>query len=390
MLDLTKLLVGTESFGSSLRYTAASKNSFFGVKQNHGPVVAWTSTQTCNLSCVHCYAKSTAQIYENELSTEEAKTFIQSVADFKSPVLLFTGGEPLLRKDFLELATFARECGVRPTISTNGTLITPELAQAIKNIGVGYVGISIDGLENTNDTFRKTKDAFKKALAGIRNCVAVGQKVGLRFTITKHNYKELPDIFRLLEDENINRICFYHLVYSGRGKDIMKDDISHQEMRDVMDLIIEKVFYFHKKGLTKEILTVDNHADGVYLYLWLKKNRPDDAEKIYAMLKNNGGNRSGMAFANIGSTGEVYIDQFTRHYPLGNIRDKSFPEIWTDPDNELLNNLRNRQNKIEGRCHSCKYYELCNGNFRARAEAVRGNFWDSDPACYLTDQEIGV
>jgi MoaA/NifB/PqqE/SkfB family radical SAM enzyme len=240
MLSLTKMLTGDIYYGDELRYTPASKNQKHGVSEGRGPVVSWNYTRTCNLKCKHCYSSSESKIYENELTTEEALKFIDDLADFNVPSLLFSGGEPLIRKDFFTLAQHAVEKGIRPTLSTNGTLITPEVAQKIKDIGVGYVGISIDGLREANDHFRGVEGAFDKAIEGIRNCRAVGQRVGLRFTINKSNYKDINAIMDLMEEENIDRICFYHLVYSGRGNAIVHDDLTHEETREVMDLIIER------------------------------------------------------------------------------------------------------------------------------------------------------
>ena len=153
---------------------------------------------------------SDSRKYKDELTTAEAKKFIDDLAEFKVPVLLFSGGEPLIRPDFFELAAYAAAKNIRPTLSTNGTLITREVAQEIKNIGVGYVGISLDGLAAVNDKFRGIEGAFKLAMRGIENCVAVGQRVGLRFTINHHNFEELDKIFDFIEAEQINRVCFYH------------------------------------------------------------------------------------------------------------------------------------------------------------------------------------
>lgn len=390
MLDVTKLLVGSESYGNSIRYADSAKGYLTGTRAGCGPVVAWNMSRTCNLKCVHCYASSENKKYENELTTDEAKAFIKDLGEFHVPVLLFTGGEPLMRKDFFELAEYCAECGVRPTISTNGTLITPEVARRLQQIGVGYVGISMDGMEEIHDAFRGVKGAYQRSLQGIRNCVAIGQKVGLRFTINKHNVGELDQIIRLLEEESVDRVCFYHLVYSGRGSKMIEEDVTREQTRAVMDRIIEAVLDFDRRGLKKEILMVDNHADGVYLYQWLKKNRPEQAEQVYGRLAVNGGNRSGMAFANVDNLGNVHPDQFTQHHTLGNVRERPFSEIWTDDSIPLLHDLRRRREKIHGRCAACGYYEICNGNFRARAEAIDGDFWDSDPACYLTDEEIAV
>jgi MoaA/NifB/PqqE/SkfB family radical SAM enzyme len=242
-----------------------------GAAEGMGPVVVWNSTKTCNLKCMHCYMGSDAQKYKDELTTDEAKKFIDDLAEFRVPVLLFSGGEPLIRPDFFELAEYAQKAGVRPTLSTNGTLITREVAQRIKDIGVGYVGISLDGLKDVNDKFRGVEGAYEKAMKGIENCVAVGQRVGLRFTINQHNARELDKIFDFIEEEGINRVCFYHLVYSGRGEGMVADDLTHEESRQAMDTIIRRTKDYEDRGLEKEILTVDNHCDGIYMYLKAKK-----------------------------------------------------------------------------------------------------------------------
>ena len=228
------------------------------------------------------------------------------------------------------------------------------------------------------------------ALRGIRNCVATGQKVGLRFTITRDNFQDLDSIFDLLEQENIDRVCFYHLVYSGRGSAMVERDLNHEESRQVMDLIIRRTLDFKARGINKEILTVDNHADAVYLYLKMKEKDPVLGERVLKLIQSNGGNRSGMAFGNIDSVGNVHPDQFTQYITLGNVRERPFGEIWTDLSNPIMAGLKDRKPLLKGRCPKCAYLNLCNGNFRTRAEAVTGDFWAEDPACYLTDEEIGV
>ncbi len=390
MIGITKLLTNSSNFGDKLRYSEHSKGRVHGTHLNHGPVVVWNVTRTCNLHCIHCYSSSESKKYSEELSTEEARTMIDQLAEFQVPVLLLSGGEPLIRPDILDLSEYAVKKGLRVTFSTNGTLIDKEMAKKIKDIGVGYVGVSFDGIKEKHDSFRRSEGAFDKALQGIRNLIEVGQRVGLRFTINKHNYLQLNDIFNFMEKENIPRACFYHLVYSGRGSEMMKEDLSHEETRDALDIIINRTLDFHKRGLNKEILTVDNHADSVYLYLKMKEENPEQAALIWEMLQRNGGNRSGIAIANIDNRGYVHPDQFTQNHTIGNIREKHFGDIWTNSDHPILQGLKNRKSLLKGRCASCKWLEVCNGNFRPRAEAVYGDFWESDPACYLTDQEIGI
>lgn len=389
MISVTKLLTGKEEFGDRLRYGSDSSRQSYGTAKGKGPVVVWNSTRRCNLNCIHCYANATHGFNPDELTHDEAISFIKDLSEFKVPVLLFSGGEPLLRDDIFNLIHYAELKGIRPVISTNGTLITPEIAKKIKDHGVGYVGVSLDGAGENNDRFRGMQGAFKKAIEGIRNCIKIGQRVGLRFTISKETYGSLWEIFNLIEKEQIPRICFYHLAYSGRGINIKDNDVSKTQSRNAIDLIISKTLEFHGKGLDIEILTVDNHSDGVYIYNWARKNFPERAEHIFELLKNNGGNRSGMAIGSIDWEGNVYPDQFTMNVNLGNVKERKFSEIWKDETNPVLSGLRNRKALLEGRCSKCRWIDLCNGNLRARA-TLSGSLWASDPACYLTDNEIGL
>ncbi|WP_411680807.1 putative heme d1 biosynthesis radical SAM protein NirJ1 [Clostridium thailandense] len=387
MISVTKLLCNSQNFGDKLRYVKGAAEEKYGVSPGRGPVVVWNCTKTCNLKCVHCYANSDCNKYEGELSLTEAKSFINDLGEFRVPVILFSGGEPLLRNDIFELIEHSSKNSIRSTISTNGTLIDKEVSESLKKLNVGYVGVSLDGIGSRHDEFRKTKGSFDKALRGIRNCLEINQKVGLRFTINQYNYDQLEDIFRLIKEERIPRVCFYHLVYSGRGSEMMKADISKDEARSAMDLIIEKTM---ELGKDYEILTVDNHADSVYIYLQMQKRNPKLAEKVWDLISKNGGNRSGMAFGNVDYYGEVHPDQFTWQYTLGNVKYEKFSNIWKNGSNSILEGLRNRKTLLKGRCSRCKWISVCNGNFRTRAEAVSGDFWDSDPACYLTDTEIGI
>lgn len=387
MIGVSKLLCDTQNFGDSLRYAKQVHGQRHGAAAGMGPVVAWNITRTCNLKCAHCYSDSDAKKYEGELTTAEAKKFIDDCADFRVPVLLLSGGEPLVRPDVFELVEYAGKKGIRTTFSTNGTLIDKQLAKDIKALNVGYVGISLDGLGEANDAFRGKQGAFASALAGIRNCLDIGQRVGLRFTINRHNYHDLDNIFRLIKEEKIPRVCFYHLVYSGRASQMMQHDISHAEARAAMDLIIRKAQEFQEDC---EILTVDNHADIVYLYLQTLRTDAKRAEKVWELMNRNGGNRSGIAFGNVDPVGNVHPDQFTQNHTFGNVKERPFGEIWTDSTNPILQGLKDRKPLLKGRCSQCKWLSVCNGNFRARAEAATGDFWESDPACYLTDEEIGL
>ena len=230
--------------------------------------------------------------------------------------------------------------------------------------------------------------AFKKALEGIANCQAEGLKVGLRFTINRRNVGEIPGIFRLLRDLGVPRACFYHLVYSGRGTDLISEDLDHAQTRAALDLILDETRALFEAGHPKEILTVDNHADGPYLWMRLKREDSVRAEKVFELLQYNEGNSSGRGIACISWDGKVHADQFWREHVFGNVLERPFSEIWDDPEIELLQKLKDKKAHVRGRCARCRHLAICGGNFRARAEAWHGDIWAEDPACYLTEEEI--
>ncbi|MBU4221738.1 MAG: 12,18-didecarboxysiroheme deacetylase [Euryarchaeota archaeon] len=395
MIGISKLYCGTVEPSDALRYGRDSgklPSHLLQFSKDKKPVVVWNMGRRCNLKCVHCYAQSKDIEYTNELTTQQGKELIDDLAQFGAPVILFSGGEPIMRSDLPELAMYARSKGMRAVISTNGTLIDKKMAKVLKDIGLSYVGVSLDGMKETNDKFRGLNGAFDLALQGMRNCLAEGIKVGLRFTINKKNVKDIPAIFDLLEKENIPRVCFYHLVYAGRGSKLVKDELSHEESRKTLDLIMERTKAMHERGFPMEVLTVDNHCDGPYVYFRLLKEDPKRAKDVFELLQMNQGNSSGIGIGCVSWDGSVHADQFWRHYSFGNVKEKKFSEIWTDTSNELMKGLKNRKALIKAnadRCAKCKWFDICNGNFRVRAEAIYGNVWADDPACYLTKEEIG-
>ena len=399
MINVSKFSCGFEGEADALRYPQAP-----GPRK---PVVVWNCTQSCNLRCRHCYAavdgangqdaRSTrgggcncgtgvSPVHPaNELSGDEARAMIDDLAAFKCPVLLFSGGEPCLRKDLVELMAYAKEKGLRVVLSTNGTLITPELATRFAAVGLSYVGVSIDGLKSTHDRFRGVDGAFERSLAGIRNAKAAGLKVGLRMTLSRGNWREIPSVFALMKRERIDRACFYHLVYSGRGSALMSEDLSHDECREAVKTIVAGTKAWFAAGGRPEILTVDNHADGPFVYLELLKENPARAAEALELLKMNRGNSSGNGIGCVSWDGEVYADQFWRTRPFGNVRRRKFSDIWQDA---AMRPLKDKRPHVKGRCANCRWLDVCGGNFRARAEAATGDMWAADPACYLTDGEI--
>lgn len=391
MIGISKLYCGGVEASDALRYGRHSgqlPSHLLQFSKDKKPVVVWNMTRRCNLKCVHCYAKAVDPEGKDDIDTARGKELITDLAAYGAPVMLFSGGEPLVRKDLIELASFAVSKGMRAVISTNGTLITKEKARELKEVGLSYVGISLDGGEEIHDRFRGVQGAFKKALQGVENCQAEGLKVGLRFTINKRNVSEIPVLFDLVRDLEVPRICFYHLVYSGRGSELINEDLDHAETRAAVNLIMDRTRAFFDAGTPKEVLTVDNHADGPLVYLRLLREDPERAKDVAELLSFNEGNNSGRGIGCISWDGQVHADQFWRNHTFGNVLERPFSEIWDDPNIELLHKLKDKKAHVTGRCATCRYLDICGGNFRARAEAYYGDVWAPDPACYLTDEEI--
>jgi 12,18-didecarboxysiroheme deacetylase len=391
MIGISKLYCGTVEPSDALRYSRLSAqlpSHLLQFSKDKRPVVVWNVTRRCNLKCLHCYAHARDIAFENELTTREGKVLIDDLAAFGVPVLLFSGGEPLVRKDLAELAAYAVSRGMRAVISTNGTLITEDTARVLKEIGLSYVGISLDGMKDINDRFRGVPGSFDRAIQGIRNCQQAGIKVGLRFTINRYNVSEIPSIFGLLEGMEIPRVCFYHLVYAGRGSEMVAQDLSHEATRAAVDQIMAHTRRLHEAGKPKEVLTVDNHADGPYLYMRLLEENPQRAAEVLELLQMNEGNNSGRGIGCVSWDGQVHADQFWRHHSFGNVRHRPFSQIWTDTSEPLMAKLKEKKRHVKGRCATCRWLDICGGNFRVRAEAVTGDIWAPDPACFLTDAEI--
>ncbi|MFP4053059.1 MAG: radical SAM protein [Phycisphaerae bacterium] len=393
MIGITKLYCGTVHPSDVLRYGRGPRklpSKLLQFAPEKKPIVVWNCTRMCNLRCRHCYSAACAEPADDEMSTGEAKAMIDDLAAFGVPVLLFSGGEPLMRPDIMELISHARSTGLRTVLSSNGTLIDAHVAARLADVGLHYAGISLDGLEATNDAFRGVPGAFARTLQGIRRCREMGVKTGLRLTLNRRNVAELPAIFDLIEAEEIPRVCFYHLVGTGRAEDLGGDHLPHARTRAALDLMMDRTADLLARGRQVEVLTVDNHADGPYVYLRLLQEDPARAAEAMELLKMNAGNSTGIGIGCVSWNGDVLPDQFWRWRVLGNVRNCRFSEIWSDPQQPLLRKLRNRKQHLRCRCLRCRFLDVCNGNFRARAEAATGDPWGEDPACYLTDAEIAL
>ncbi|WP_018151787.1 heme d1 biosynthesis radical SAM protein NirJ [Leeia oryzae] len=355
-----------------------------------GPVVIWNLIRRCNLTCKHCYSISADTHFKGELSTQEACTVMDDLKAFGVPVLILSGGEPLLRPDIFELARRAKSMGFYVGLSSNGTLIDEHNIAEIAAVGFDYVGVSLDGIGATHDKFRRKEGAFDLSLEGIRLCKAHGIKVGVRFTMTQDNASELPLLLDLVDREDIDKFYFSHLNYAGRGMKNRKDDAVFAATRDAMDLLFEHCLKNLRAGTPKDYVTGNNDADGVYLLHWLAKHYPTQQAHIAEMLQQWGGNSSGVNVANIDNLGIVHPDTMWWNYPLGSVRERPFSQIWPDVSDPLMAGLKSSPRPLKGRCAGCQHLAICGGNTRVRAWQLTGDFWAEDPACYLSDEEVGL
>jgi len=381
MINISKLYCGLGGQSDDLRYRK---------DRDVGPVIAYNCTKRCNLRCRHCYSASDSGCADREMTTEQAVQFLAQLKDANAPVCLFSGGEPLLRTDLFELLGEAQRIGMPTVISTNGTQIDADKARRFRELALRYVGISLDGQEPFHDTFRQVKGSFRAALTGIENCRQAGLRTGLRFTVTGANADQVPAVFDIARDIGVRRICFYHLVRSGRAVQMQEQGPGRDQTRQVLDTIIDRTREAVERDLVEEVLTVGNHADGPYLLLRMQRENHPGFEKAKELLLANGGNRVGDKIACVAWDGTVYPDQFWRNYPLGNVTERPFKEIWSNTAEPVLAKLRNKDTFADSRCLKCQWFRLCKGNYRFLDSDPSDAQWRNEPACYLTDEEIGV
>lgn len=355
-----------------------------------GPVVIWNLVRRCNLNCRHCYSLSSDVDFPGELTTAEVFEVMDDLRDFGVPVLILSGGEPLLRPDIFDISKRAKDLGFYVGLSSNGTLIDEAMSKRIAAISYDYVGISLDGIGAVHDAFRRQEGCYDAALKGMRLCHDEGIKVGLRFTMTERNVESLPNILDLVEAEEIDKFYLSHLVYAGRGNRYRGDDAYSSTTRRSMDLIMERCWSYVRRGIEKEFVTGNNDADGVYLLHWVGRHFPEKVDHIREHLTAWGGNASGVNIANIDNLGNVHPDTFWWHYNLGNVKERSFSQIWLDTSDPIMAGLKASPRRIKGRCGRCRHFDICGGNTRVRALQLSGDPWAEDPACYLSDEEIGL
>lgn len=379
MINISKLYSGRAGQSDGLRYPQRRSNK---------PIVVFNCTARCNLKCLHCYSSSDGREQEQELSTEQARGLIDQIADFGCPVLLFSGGEPLLRHDLFDLMDYAGQKDLRIVLSTNGTLISEAAANRLAELNLSYAGISLDGPQDLHDRFRGVAGSFDATLRGIENCRRAEIRTGLRFTMTRENIEQVPEVFRIAKGAGVGRICFYHLIRTGRAESLAEQTPRAAQTRAALDTIMDLTDQAVAEGWVEEVLTVGNHADGPYLLMRQRERKPEMAEQAREFLRLAAGNRIGQNISCVDWAGRVFPDQFWRNYELGNILQRPFGEIWDDENDPVLKVLRNKGEHKDPKCTRCQWYEICGGNYRSLTGSANLADWQNEPPCYLTEEEI--
>lgn len=358
--------------------------------QGQRPVVIWNLTRRCNLTCKHCYALSADHHYPGELEEHEMLSVLEDLKAYGVPALILSGGEPLLSPHLWPLADRAKELGFHLGLSTNGTLIDTAMADRIAGHGFDYVGISLDGLRETHDRFRRLQGAFDSSLAALRMLRERGVNIGMRYTLTAMNAQDLPALLQLMRDERVGKFYFSHLNYAGRGNIHRSRDAQFGATRVAMDMLFDRAWQAAWQGEPTEFVSGNNDADGVYLHQWVRSRWPKWAGPLRERLVAWGGNSSGLGVANIDNLGHVHPDTMWWHHDLGSVRKRPFSAIWEDRSDPLMAGLKSKPRPLEGRCAACPQMDICGGNTRVRAQQLTGNPWSEDPGCYLDDAELGI
>ena len=387
MLPVTDLLEVARGRAASAVLRARAPQRF-GDALERAPVIVWNVCTHCNMACPHCYAAAVAKPTPTDLDTDEALRLLDDLAQCGVRILVFSGGEPLLRPDLFRLLRHASDLGISPQLSSNGVLLDESVAQRLAEAGVAYAGISIDGPQDFNDAYRGLEGGYEAALRGLRFAKAAGLRTGMRMTLTRLNVENLTAMVDVAAEAGADRFYVSHLLYSGRGFRVASDDLSRAEARATLRRLFERADALLDADQGPRIVTGSNDSDGPFLLRWIEERRGRDARaSVQKLLVERGGNSAGERILNIDARGRVHPDQFWRSAVLGDVRKQPFAEILRHP---LREELRNRLDHITGRCAACSERALCRGSHRERALARHRDAWASDPACVMEDAEIGV
>lgn len=340
----------------------------------HAPrLVFWELTAACNLKCVHCRAQPAERRSADELTSQEGRRLIDRIASFAKPILVLSGGEPLVRPDVFEVASYAASKGLRVALATNGTLVTPEAARRIKESGIQRASVSIDGATaRQHDEFRRVPGAFDRAWQGIENIRAAGVPFQINTTVVRHNLSDIPDILRLAVERGAVALHLFLLVPTGCGKEIADEEmISPQEYERVLNWLYDR---------SKDSPIGLKATCAPHYFRVMRQRAKEEGTKITA--ESHGfeamtrGCLAGSAVCFVSHAGEVYPCGYMP-VSAGNVRSADFKDIWQSA--EVFNVLRD-PNNLRGKCGRCEYRRVCMG-CRARAYACTGDYLSPEPDC---------
>lgn len=344
-------------------------------------LVAWELTRSCNLSCSHCRAASNRGPYPGELTHEESLKLLDDIASFSSPIIILTGGEPLLRKDLIDIARHGTNLGLRMVLATNGTLLTRKIARDLKDAGIKRISVSIDGKdERSHDDLRGVSGAFRGAIFGIESAKGEDLSFQINTTITKRNLEELSEIESLSEDLGADAHHLFLLVPTGRGSEMADESLDKDEYESVLSEIYdyEKTAPYHVKVTCAP------------QYMRIKRQRATEEDREVASTEHGlsaetRGCLGGISFLFISHDGDAqpcgYLD-----IKAGNIRETPIREIWEG--SEVFLRLRDFS-LLSGKCKNCDYVDVC-GGCRARALFRYGDFMASEPLCPYVPKKASI
>jgi len=335
-------------------------------------MIAWELTRGCNLACVHCRASSERGPYPGELSTEECLRIMDDIASISKPIIILTGGEPLLRPDIFDLARYGSNKGFRMVMATNGTLITEETIQAMKASGIQRISISLDGPNpETHDAFRKVKGAFEGSLRGIDLAKRGGLEFQINTTITQANLHLIAEILQMTVDLGAVAHHIFLLVPTGRGKELQDQEISALDYEKTLHW-----FYEQRDHVPLQLKA----TCAPHYYRILRQRAKKEGKKItpkeYGLDAMTRGCLGGISFCFISHVGQVQPCGYLE-VDCGNLREKSFKEIWET--SQVFQNLRNMDG-YQGKCGRCEFRKVC-GGCRARAYESLGDYMAEEPCC---------
>lgn len=364
----------------------SSLDAAFAPKPDEAPplrMIAWEVTRACNLDCVHCRAAAINEPPPGEWTTDEAKRFLDQVRSFANPVIILTGGDPMMRSDIWEIAAHGKEIGLRMVMSPNGTLITPESAEKMKEVGIMRVSISLDGSSpEVHDAFRRVKGAFEGALRGINYLKEAGIGFQINTTVTKHNINDLENMLKLVQDIGAEAWHVFLLVPTGRAENMKDEEITPEQYEETLNWLYE---------VQRDAKVYVKPTCAPHYYRIYRQRAKEDGLPVQPKMQNQGlqamtrGCLGGITFMFVSHMGEAYPCGYLEEF-AGNVRVDGPEKVWKE--SPVFKRLRDYA-QLQGRCGACEYVRVC-GGCRARAKAIYGDYMAEEPYCVYEPKKMKI